>query len=509
MSKKRDIDAKVMKLLSLGFGYNDIAERLGISEDEVKEIVINVAREWKEDVDKGVPVEVISANWGVPSLTVDSVVKKLAKGDLLSVMEKTKKGDANSDKQNKTDVGERRRGRRTVESKTRMDGDSMDIDDEYDEEEEEEEFEEPPSAAILRRMLEKSHVPKKTIDLIMMFYNDDYEHYENNPMALYNLLTGLDIKPNRAKLIVEKFLNIVHGYNEEPQSVSIPFKVNGGEDDGYMIKPRRQFMFSDGESVKDVKRSLRDALDVMLYSTILKQISSIQGSMSGQYPPNPFVSTTIEPIIIDGKVATDQYGMPMYRITYNPIVNYSKEREQEKYHDKDKTAELTIFKELFNIQRDFFGKLMELNEKKYKELEEQINYALRRDPIEETANKIDLLRRAGLISSNSGNSKDIEFEKWKFEQEMKLRQMEMERNDKWRERKMSQENMKMIVDSLRDAIATIGKPLALAVGSGIAGGVGLTKKKTPIGTSVQETVRQDGYVNDVQEDRDTSGVGQQ
>lgn len=488
---KRDVEKKVVKLLSLGYGYGDIASRVGLSEDEVKMIVVEAARKFKSDIERGIPLEVIAASWDVSSLTVDSLVRKLNSGELEKLVSGAPQTVGSNINAGGEVVGEKKRSGKGGVVKM--------SDDERSGDEEDEELE-TPSAAVLRRLLERSHVPAKTIDLIIEFFKDDYEHYESNPMALYNLLTGLDIKPNRARLIVEKFTSIVHGYNNGGRAALPDVRIVDEEEDGQMIGVRRRRVLDDGETVKDVKRSLREALDVMLYSTVLRQISSIQGSVMSPYQPNPFVSTIIEPIIVDGKVATDQYGMPMYRIIYQPTVSQKAEKEQhDKASDKGKDVDLTLFKELFSIQRDLFGKIVELNEKRYKDLEEQVSYALRRDPVEEVANKIDLLRRAGLISSGGAENKNIDFEKWKFEQELKLKQMEIEREDKWREREMSKESMRMIVDSLREAIATIGQPLAIAVGKGLVSGArrkpAVAERQSEVVSESEEGVDSKGEVS--------------
>lgn len=425
--------------MALGRPVDEVAERVNASPEAVEAVFNRVVAEWHRDMEKGVPSDIIAGEWGIPSLSVEVAV---------------------SDYRRRMKEGGR---------KGKGDGDGV-MGESEDEIVEVEEYV-PPSAKILRRLLEKSMIPKKTIDTIMEYYVANYSDYEDRPMNLLNLLVGMDVKPNRAKLIVDKFMGILHGYGEQASKLmpepAMDYDFNGFNP----ARGRRRSNNDGGETVgmNDIKRSLKEMLEVMTYSTVLKNLSMLQGGGgAGGFPygqVNPFTATILEPVVDkDGKLVTDQFGMPVFKVIYNPVV--AQQRMQQQQQQQGTGMNDTIIKAILDLQKDLWSKVVELNEKKVKELEEQLAYVSQKDPVEEIAKKVDTLKQLGLIKEGGEGSLNVDFEKWKFEKDLEIKKMMMDREDKWRERQMSFEQMKMITQNLNTALSTIGQPLATAIGEG-------------------------------------------
>ncbi|MHA1208794.1 MAG: hypothetical protein ACTSSA_04755 [Candidatus Freyarchaeota archaeon] len=63
------------------------------------------------------------------------------------------------------------------------------------------------STKILKHILKKLRIPKETVEVIADLFEEDPELYEERPQQLYSLLLGMDVKPNKASLIINSFFN--------------------------------------------------------------------------------------------------------------------------------------------------------------------------------------------------------------------------------------------------------------------------------------------------------------
>jgi hypothetical protein len=109
-------------------------------------------------------------------------------------------------------------------------------------------------------------------------------------------------------------------------------------------------------------------------------------------------------------------------------------------------------------------------EKEMGELKDRINALASRDPLEELISRMDALKNAGLIPTNTSE----DFQRWKFEQERDFQKWMAEREDRWKELQLSRLQMAEVTNGVKEVIGNVAGPLAKAVAEGY-----IEEKKQP------------------------------
>ena len=199
-------------------------------------------------------------------------------------------------------------------------------------------------AKLLKEILEQtSGINSEKTDKVVRFYQARKAKFTENPMLIYNLLTGAGLSPYRAQGVLTNFLQYTsNGENEmmapmmiaggivSPSSM-IPMVLNrmtgkyeptgedevpemkklAREDKKFAVQMLREDM--ENRRAERKQQKMMNQIMTMMMKMMGEQQRGNQGAFGafGSSPMSAFMFPEIEYAVQDGKILTDDYGNPV------------------------------------------------------------------------------------------------------------------------------------------------------------------------------------------------------
>jgi hypothetical protein len=214
-------------------------------------------------------------------------------------------------------------------------------------------------AKLLKDILEQtSGINQEKTEKVARFYQARKSKFQENPMLIYNLLTGAGLSPYRAQAVLTNFLQYTG--SGEYDSVAPMFVANGGmmppamipmffnkktgryesneddesndadpelkklarEDKKFSLQMLREDM-EDRRAERKNQKMMNQIMTMMMLKMMNEQHSPQPGAFGANNPMGAFMFPEIEYAMQDGKILTDGYGNPVpSKMRYVPMTAY-------------------------------------------------------------------------------------------------------------------------------------------------------------------------------------------
>jgi hypothetical protein len=379
-------------------------------------------------------------------------------------------------------------------------------------------------AKLLKEILEQtSGINSEKTDKVVRFYQTRKEKFNENPMLIYNLLTGAGLSPYRAQGVLTNFLQytsngefemmapmMIAGGMVSPNSM-IPMVLNRKtgkyepteeEDDPEMKKLARedkkfavQMMREDMEdrrAERKQQKMMNQIMTMMMMKMMGEQQRGTQGALGafGSSPMSAFMFPEIEYAVQDGKILTDDYGNPVpSRMRYVPMTAYMMGPNHNQ--SVQSTSTPAGYDKMFDVMGDALKSEREakndlvktLAESTSKLSEQQTDFLKTRldsleqsDPIETFVQLTSRLKELGFVEGGPKTENvevkrlQIDLEKWKHENNTKLQQWIWEQKQQMKDKEYARAQLKELGGSIRTGIEKLGVPLANGFADGLREG---------------------------------------
>ena len=329
-------------------------------------------------------------------------------------------------------------------------------------------------------LMQAMGVGEKVQHKVIIFYKKAPTAYAHHH-GLYQLLVTCGIKPDWARHIVSNFLyskGAPIGYNQGSQQYDGNLPMTSGAvnpyPNPYGNQPGRG---NDGEEA-----DFNKMFNKMMMGYFAKMMG---GMLSGEEKrgPVPFVASEIvqKPIIgPDGKLMTDERGNILYEttrrekpltpttgivqpsagskgdITMKDLIELVKYMQTTKTDSKNDTdIEKQLYNTLLNKLERVEGKL---SDERMGQLYQEIQALRSRDPVKQY-----MEWKTTFDQFNTGDGSNIEIEKIKLDQQLKLKELEMKQGDSDKARELV-EGLRQSFDT---GIVNVAAPLVGAVAAGV------------------------------------------
>jgi hypothetical protein len=380
-------------------------------------------------------------------------------------------------------------------------------------------------AKLLKDILEQtSGINQEKTEKVARFYQSRKAKFQENPMLIYNLLTGAGLSPYRAQAVLTNFLQYTG--SGEYDSVAPMFVANGGMMPPAMIpmlfnkKTGRYESNEDDESSEDPElkkltredkkfslQMLRDDMEdrraerknqkmmnqimtMMMLKMMNEQHTPQQGAFGSNNPMGAFMFPEIEYAMQDGKILTDGYGNPVpSKMRYVPMTaymmggqNHAQTPQQQAPVGYDKMFD--VMGDALKSERDAKNELVRsLAESTTKLSEQQTDFLKTRldaleqsDPIETFVQLTSKLKDLGYVEGGPKTESvevkkmQMDLEKWKHENNTKLQQWIWEQKQQMKDKEYARAQLKELGGSIRTGIEKLGVPLANGFADGLRDG---------------------------------------
>jgi hypothetical protein len=241
----------------------------------------------------------------------------------------------------------------------------------------------------------------------------------------------------------------------------------------------------DDDDDSKIDKQMYRMMMMMTVAQMAKSMNSSSG-MPGMYMPG--MAVEMEPLLDEeGKIITDQFGNPQYRMRYVPagsgkngekgndaMVEIMKAVMEELKSEKESKAHLegVLLEQTRELVKDQHATLREIYETRIKDLENRVEEYSGFDPIKYVSETMKSLKELGLVGSPAGEDKEIakmklELDKWKFEKDQELTRWLHEEKMKEEDRKAAKDQMKEILRATREAVEKVAAPVAQEIGKGM------------------------------------------
>jgi hypothetical protein len=381
-------------------------------------------------------------------------------------------------------------------------------------------------AKLLKDILEQtSGINQEKTQKVAKFYQSRKAKFQENPMLIYNLLTGAGLSPYRAQAVLTNFLQYTG--SGEYDSVAPMFVANGGmmppamipmffnkktghyesndddessdadpelkklarEDKKFSLQMLREDM-EDRRAERKNQKMMNQIMTMMMLKMMNEQHSPQQGAFGANNPMGAFMFPEVEYALQDGKVLTDVYGNPVpSKMRYVPMTaymmggqNHSQTQQQQTPVGYDKMFD--VMGDALKSERDAKNELVKtLAESTTKLSEQQTDFLKTRldaleqsDPIETFVQLTSKLKDLGYVEGGPKTESvevkkmQMDLEKWKHENNTKLQQWIWEQKQQMKDKEYARAQLKELGGSIRTGIEKLGVPLANGFADGLREG---------------------------------------
>jgi hypothetical protein len=379
-------------------------------------------------------------------------------------------------------------------------------------------------AKLLKEILEQtSGINTEKTDKVVRFYQARKEKFNENPMLIYNLLTGAGLSPYRAQGVLTNFLQYTSNGEFEmmapmmfaggmvsPSSM-IPMVLNRKtgryepteededpemkklvrEDKKFAVQMIREDM-EDRRAERKQQKMMNQIMTMMMMKMMGEQQRGSQGAFGtfGSSPMSAFMFPEIEYAVEDGKIITDGYGNPVpSRMRYVPMTAYMMGPNHSQ--TSQSTSSPAGYDKMFDVMGDALKSEREakndlvktLAESTTKLSEQQTDFLKTRldaleqsDPIETFVQLTSRLKELGFVEGGPKTENvevkklQIDLEKWKHESNTKLQQWIWEQKQQMKDKEYARAQLKELGGSIRTGIEKLGVPLANGFADGLREG---------------------------------------
>jgi hypothetical protein len=378
-------------------------------------------------------------------------------------------------------------------------------------------------AKLLKEILEQtSGINSEKTDKVVRFYQARKTKFAENPMLIYNLLTGAGLSPYRAQGVLTNFLQytsngeyemmapmMLAGGMVSPSSM-IPMVLNrktgkyepteddedpemkklAREDKKFAVQMMREDM-EDRRAERKQQKMMNQIMTMMMMKMMGEQQRGTQGALGafGSSPMSAFMFPEIEYAVQDGKILTDDYGNPVpSRMRYVPMTaymigsNHSQSAQSTNApagYDKMFDVMGDALKSEREAKNDLVKTLAEsttkLSEQQTDFLKTRLDSLEQSDPIETFVQLTSRLKELGFVEGGPKTENvevkklQIDLEKWKHENNSKLQQWIWEKQQ-MKDKEYARAQLKELGGSIRTGIEKLGVPLANGFADGLREG---------------------------------------
>jgi hypothetical protein len=381
-------------------------------------------------------------------------------------------------------------------------------------------------AKLLKDILEQtSGINQEKTEKVARFYQSRKAKFQENPMLIYNLLTGAGLSPYRAQAVLTNFLQYTGSGDYD--SVAPMFVPNGGmmppamipmffnkktgryesndddessdadpelkklarEDKKFSLQMLREDM-EDRRAERKNQKMMNQIMTMMMLKMMNEQHSPQQGAFGSNNPMGAFMFPEIEYALQDGKILTDGYGNPVpSKVRYVPMTaymmggqNHAQTQQQQAPVGYDKMFD--VMGDALKSERDAKNELVKtLAESTTKLSEQQTDFLKTRldaleqsDPIETFVQLTSKLKDLGYVEGGPKTESvevkkmQMDLEKWKHENNTKLQQWIWEQKQQMKDKEYARAQLKELGGSIRTGIEKLGVPLANGFADGLREG---------------------------------------
>jgi hypothetical protein len=379
-------------------------------------------------------------------------------------------------------------------------------------------------AKLLKDILEQtSGINSEKTEKVVRFYQSRKTKFAENPMLIYNLLTGAGLSPYRAQGVLTNFLQYTSNGEYEMMapmmmaggmistSSMIPMVLNrktgryepneededpemkklAREDKKFAVQMMREDM-EDRRAERKQQKMMNQIMTMMMMKMMGEQQRGSQGALGafGSSPMSAFMFPEIEYAVQDGKILTDDYGNPVpSRMRYVPMTaymmgpNHSQSAQSSSApagYDKMFDVLGDALKSEREAKNDLVKTLAEstskLSEQQTDFLKTRLDSLEQSDPIETFVQLTSRLKELGFVEGGPKTENvevkrlQIDLEKWKHENNTKLQQWIWEQKQQMKDKEYARAQLKELGGSIRTGIEKLGVPLANGFADGLREG---------------------------------------
>ncbi len=380
-------------------------------------------------------------------------------------------------------------------------------------------------AKLLKDILEQtSGINADKTDKVVKFYQARKAKFTENPMLIYNLLTGAGLSPYRAQGVLTNFLQYTSSgeyemmapmmfangmmqpggmipmvlnrktgrYEPDDEENSDPeLKKLAKEDKRFAVQMQREDM-EDRRAERKQQKMMNQIMTMMMMKMMGEQQRPSQGGLGafGSNPMSAFMFPEIEYAVQEGKILTDDYGNPVpSRMRYVPMTAYMMGTN---HGQTQQTAgSQPGFEKMFDVvgdalksereaKNDLVKTLAEstskLSEQQTEFLRTRLDSLEQSDPIETFVQLTSRLKELGFVEGGPKTENvevkklQIDLEKWKHENNTKLQQWIWEQKQQMKDKEYARAQLKELGGSIRTGIEKLGVPLANGFADGLREG---------------------------------------
>jgi hypothetical protein len=380
-------------------------------------------------------------------------------------------------------------------------------------------------AKLLKDILEQtSGINSEKTEKVVRFYQARKAKFTENPMLIYNLLTGAGLSPYRAQGVLTNFLQYTSNGEYEMMA---PMMMTGGmisptsmipmvlnrktgkyehteededpemkklarEDKKFAVQMMREDM-EDRRAERKQQKMMNQIMTMMMMKMMGEQQRGTQGAFGafGSSPMSAFMFPEIEYAVQDGKILTDDYGNPVpSRMRYVPMTSYMMGPNHNQ-STQSTSVPSAGYDKMFDVMGDALKSEREakndlvktLAESTTKLSEQQTDFLKTRldsleqsDPIETFVQLTSRLKELGFVEGGPKTENvevkrlQIDLEKWKHENNTKLQQWIWEQKQQMKDKEYARAQLKELGGSIRTGIEKLGVPLANGFADGLREG---------------------------------------
>ena len=380
-------------------------------------------------------------------------------------------------------------------------------------------------AKLLKDILEQtSGINADKTDKVVKFYQARKAKFTENPMLIYNLLTGAGLSPYRAQGVLTNFLQYTSSgeyemmapmmfangmmqpggmipmvlnrktgrYEPDDEESSDPeLKKLAKEDKRFAVQMQREDM-EDRRAERKQQKMMNQIMTMMMMKMMGEQQRPSQGGLGafGSNPMSAFMFPEIEYAVQEGKILTDDYGNPVpSRMRYVPMTAYMMGANHGQ--TQQTVGSQPGFEKMFDVvgdalksereaKNDLVKTLAEstskLSEQQTEFLRTRLDSLEQSDPIETFVQLTSRLKELGFVEGGPKTESvevkklQIDLEKWKHENNTKLQQWIWEQKQQMKDKEYARAQLKELGGSIRTGIEKLGVPLANGFADGLREG---------------------------------------